>query len=539
MVATPSPTAEPRPIGGLLAGSLNAVACGTATCSTVAWGKIRLVNAFLYSSRSLSAPFVKILVTLADRTANVLAGTVLTGAVLTGAVLTGVVLAAPGAVHAQQDGAALEQQAITAFQDGDVEGAIARYRRAIQAFEPAADKIRLAIIVALLEHDLARDNAAINTLAESLALDPSYRLDAERYGEEFQRLFRTARDRSIIQRRNTAIEHVQRATEDIRAGRDELARDALRRALSLAPRLAAAVYNLAYLDLRAGNENEALSGFERLVAQASSPDGEEVPASMKAQALTNLGYLYARRQQHAEAADALEQAVTIAPEMARAWLNLGQARQALGETTDAQTAFERAYSLSPEDASIVRHVAESRLESGAPQSAIDMLERAIAQKPDAADLWYTLARAQRASGQDAGPAFASALQADPDDRQGFGALAALQLARRACDAQDATSCSGYAERALKMRRSWIDALLIAAQGRRALGDLAGAQDALEKAVGIDPTRAEVHNNLGDIYCRSRDASRAEQSFRRALEIQPGFTAAQDNLDAVRNGGCRG
>jgi Flp pilus assembly protein TadD len=90
-----------------------------------------------------------------------------------------------------------------------------------------------------------------------------------------------------------------------------------------------------------------------------------------------------------------------------------------------------------------------------------------------------------------------------------------------------------------MRSSWVDALLVAAQGRRALGDLAGAQDALERAVGLDPTRAEVHNNLGDIYCRSRDAGRAEQSFLRALEIRSDFPAARNNLAAARGGGCRG
>ena len=445
----------------------------------------------------------------------------------------------PAVAHAQSDGPALERRAIAAYEEGDVEGAIALYRSAIQRFEPAGEKIRIALIVALLEHDLGRDNAAIKTLAAALALDTGYRLPAERYDEDFQRLFRTARDRAIIQQQNRAVEHVQRATEDIRAGRDELARDALERALELNPGLPSAIYNLAYLDLRVGRENEALAGFERLIAQGRRPDGEGVPPSMRAQALTNLGYLYARRQQHAEAAAALEEAVAITPEHAGAWLNLGQARRALGEPAAARTAFERAYALAPDDAAIVRYEAEARVESGASASAVGMLEQALARTPTDAGLWYTLARAQAALGQDAGPSFASALQADADDRQGFGALAAFQLARRACDRQDAERCASYADRALQLRASWIDALLVAAQGRRALGDLAGAQDALERAVRLDPTRAEVHNNLGDIYCRSRDPQRAERAFLRALEIRSDFAAARDNLAAVRAGGCRG
>lgn len=443
--------------------------------------------------------------------------------------------AAPG--RAQSDPAALEAAAIRAFEEGNTEDAIAYYRRASAALEEPSEVIRVALLVALLEHDRGRDNAAINTLAEALALDVRYRLPPERYDQDFERLFRTARDRAVISRQNRALKLVESASEDIRAGRFDLARNALDRALVLAPDTPSALYNLAYLDLRAGHEDAALAGFERLIARSASPDGDPISDPLRAQALTNLGYLYARRQQHAEAADALEEAVSLAPQMASAWLNLGLERQALGAAASARQAFERAHALDPEDPAAIRYLAEARIKDGDHQGAAALLEDALAHAPSGADLWYTLARAQAGLGHDPGPAYASALQADPDDHRGFGALAAFQLARRACDAADATSCDAYATRALALRPGWVEALMIRARARRTLGDLAGAQDALELATRTDPTRADAFNNLGNIYCLSHERERAEKAFQRAVQIDPSLAVARDNLAMVRAGGC--
>lgn len=435
------------------------------------------------------------------------------------------------------DAAALEQQANRAFEIGDGEAAIALYRRAIDAVDDAEEGLRLALIIALLEHDRGRDAAAINTLTEALIEVPDHRLPPG-YGDAFASIYRTAKDRAIITRRNRALEYVARATEDMRNGRNELARDALERALRLAPDTPTAIYNLAYLDLRTGRDQEALAGFERLIAQGSRPDGQSASDALRGQALVNLGYLYSRREQHAEAATALEEAVTLVPDSADAWLNLGLAQVALDEADDAGTAFERANALRPNDPAIVRHVAETRLRTGDRDAARALLEAAAARHPGDAALHYSLGSAREGSGADARGAFEAALAADPDDASGFGALAALKLARADCDAGDARACAERGEQALAMRPSWVDALAVIAEARRVLGDLAGAQDALERAVSVDPTRADLHNNLGDIYCRSHDVVRAVEAFQRALAIQPDLAAATENLAAVEVSGCR-
>ena len=439
---------------------------------------------------------------------------------------------------AQEDPASLESQAIRAFEEGDEEAAIALYRRALEAYTEPSEKIRVAVFVSEMEFHRGRENAAINTLTDALLLDPDYPIAADRYDASFQQILRTAQGRAIIERGNRAKEYVQRAANDLRSGRNQLARDALEQALKLAPGLPSALYNLAYLDLRTGREDAALAGFERLIALGDRPGGETVPPATRAQAHTNLGFIYASREQYDEAAGALESAVAIDPDMPSAWLNLGLARRQLGDDAAAREAFERAVALAPDDATIVRQAAEVALEAGEVDAAVQMLQRAVSRHRGDAALWYTLARGQEDQGYDATASYQEALAADPDDRDGFGALAAFALARTACARRDATGCARHAEQALALRGPWIEAFLMLARARRTLGDLAGAQDVLERAVALDPARADVHNNLGDIYCRSRDPVRAEQSFIRALEIDPVLEAARTNLEAVRNGGCR-
>src|SRR4029079_2070961 len=56
-----------------------------------------------------------------------------------------------------------------------------------------------------------------------------------------------------------------------------------------------------------------------------------------------------------------------------------------------------------------------------------------------------------------------------------------------------------------------------------------AKDALRHAVALDPDSAPVHLAVGDMQYRTRDTALAEASFRKALQLQPDFDAAQRQL----------
>jgi type IV pilus assembly protein PilF len=56
-----------------------------------------------------------------------------------------------------------------------------------------------------------------------------------------------------------------------------------------------------------------------------------------------------------------------------------------------------------------------------------------------------------------------------------------------------------------------------------------ALDELKQSIAADPTLLEAHNLRGLIYMRLNDAALAEESFRRALQINPQAATVQHNL----------
>jgi tetratricopeptide (TPR) repeat protein len=59
------------------------------------------------------------------------------------------------------------------------------------------------------------------------------------------------------------------------------------------------------------------------------------------------------------------------------------------------------------------------------------------------------------------------------------------------------------------------------------GDLEGALDAFERAVGLEPNRASTYFNLARIAARMGDKSKVIEHFAKAVELQPDL---QDRLD---------
>jgi hypothetical protein len=57
----------------------------------------------------------------------------------------------------------------------------------------------------------------------------------------------------------------------------------------------------------------------------------------------------------------------------------------------------------------------------------------------------------------------------------------------------------------------------------------------EDAARKSPHKARVHNNLGDAYARAGDLERGRSSFRRALELDPDYLLARNNLRALDSG----
>jgi Flp pilus assembly protein TadD len=65
------------------------------------------------------------------------------------------------------------------------------------------------------------------------------------------------------------------------------------------------------------------------------------------------------------------------------------------------------------------------------------------------------------------------------------------------------------------------------------GDLAGAMDAYEHAVALEPARASAHYNIARISARLGDKSKAIEHFARAVELQPDYVERLDEDPDLR------
>src|SRR5262249_48915289 len=64
------------------------------------------------------------------------------------------------------------------------------------------------------------------------------------------------------------------------------------------------------------------------------------------------------------------------------------------------------------------------------------------------------------------------------------------------------------------------------------GDSARAIDLITRAIAVDPTVPEHHNNLGEFYRQAGRLPEAAASLRRAIELKPDLAVAHSNLGNV-------
>lgn len=427
----------------------------------------------------------------------------------------------------------LESRAEQLFADDELEAALAIYRQLAEIQPTVGKRAEALVFVAWIEHLSERDDAAAAALTEALVVKPDLEFRSELFTEDFRVLFLEAQEEAVEKREVAAFEAVERGLERMR-GRDYVAaRQEFGQALEVRPGHPQALFNLALVALREGEEDEALAGFQRLVALAESRPDEFSP-HMRGLALTNVGYLYNRRQLFGEAEMALEKAVALYPENASAWSNLGVSRRRLGKKVAAAEAFRRAHELSPDDAGVVNNLALAYIDNEDWVSAVALLKGATERFGDNSSLWLNFGLAQLGLGNADGGirSFESAIRSDPENRQGWASAAAVHLAKHYLATGDHARTLSTAERILGWRGDSVDGWSYKGLAERELGRLEAARASLERARALDPTRAETHNNLGSVYFELGMPAEAAQAFQRALAVDPNLAEARSNLAAV-------
>ncbi len=428
----------------------------------------------------------------------------------------------------------LAADAAARYNEGDNSAASALYQQLANRATSTAEHVSALMNVAWLEHLEGRDNTAINALTTALTLDPDHPFRPEFYTDAFGVLFDRGQERARQQREIDVADQVARALQLRSEGDFAMARQLLQQASALQPGVPQILLNLALLDLDQGLEDQALAGFERVLALAARPDAVLQPAH-RAYALGKIGYLYNRRQRYDEAARSLEEAVTLSPESSTMWTNLGVARQQLGQTSSAADAFRQAVDLDPDDASAVANLALTYLDLDDAAGAAQLLDRASQRWPNDAALQLHRGRALRVGGDRAAAlaAFELATRLDADNRLGHAAPAAALAARLHHEHGDPDRTLAMATQATRWDPDLVDGWILQGLALRALGQAPAALTRYEEALRREPTRADVHLQIGSISYQLHDFERAKTAFRRALEIEPDSTDARDNLAAVR------
>lgn len=278
--------------------------------------------------------------------------------------------------------------------------------------------------------------------------------------------------------------------------------DALKQVAELAPKAAGVYTQLAgaYLEqykrdpeTHEGRLQDALDALEQADAQGAS-----------SAAVTNLrGVVYYRQGDLQQAKDALEGATEQAPKVADYHRNLGLVYVQLGDTEAAIKTLRRAVSLEPENALGHNQLGQAYLLSDRCDDAVFELEQAATLAPNeaAVNLNLGIANFDCENFEAARPYFEKVIALEPT----AFAPAYTYLARIDLEANDLDSAVTQAT----------------------------------KGALIRPANAEAYYWLGQTYEArngttsdgTSDSDKAEDAYRRALELDPLYVPAQDALDA--------
>lgn len=223
-----------------------------------------------------------------------------------------------------------------------------------------------------------------------------------------------------------------------------------------------------------------------------------------------------------EACELYRMAARSAPAYAKAHLNLGVALEALGDGEGARAALEKALSLDPAEPYANYNLGRLHYLRGALPWSERLLREALRARPEFFEARFMLACVlqDRGDARDAAAQFEAVLRERPED---FGALfhyaGALRVLGRPADA------AGALRRALALDPQNADAWASLSDVLQETEDAEGAVAALEALLRLRPDWADAHYNQGVVLARLKRTARAEQSFRRALELDPGHAAA--------------
>ncbi len=247
-------------------------------------------------------------------------------------------------------------------------------------------------LAARLQENAGRLDEALGTLEMALQRAPGKPALHHNRGVLLQRLNRPAEalaafEAALARGAADADTHYNRANALQALGRAEEAIAAYRLALAAHPQHGLALYDLARLRWRLGDD----AFDEELQALAAG-----APASPLGPGLR--GHLLARAERHAEAEAAFAEALRRAPEAAGFHDGHGRTLSRQARHAEALAAHARAVALAPGDGDLHAHQAAALLAAGRPEAAEEAAARACTLNPNDQHAWAQRGLAWRCTG---------------------------------------------------------------------------------------------------------------------------------------------
>ena len=369
--------------------------------------------------------------------------------------------------------AAVFQQAVAAFQAGDMAEAQRQVGKVLAAQPRQPDALHLA---ALISRQLGRPLEALQQFEASLRASPHQPVVLSNLGNLLRDL-----------------------------GRHEEAEQRYRRAVELMPHFADAWYQRGLLAMERHQPGEAISHL------STARDLDAQPRVLVAMASAQL--------EAGKPTDALLTARDfrrVAPTDARAVALEARALARLGDETAAQLPLQAALSKVDDPASLHHELGLLALEQNDAEKAMDCFRAAIRTRPDFIDAHRALNRLQWEGGDAAFmESYRQALEQSPASAPLHHNLAAACIA-----SGDEAAATGVLERALDL--AGPDPFLLHGLAVQHLkgGDFARAREGFDRALAVRPDDIRFLIDRANLALREQHPEAAQQAITRALTVSP-------------------
>ena len=316
------------------------------------------------------------------------------------------------------------------------------------------------------------------------------------------------------------------------AGKDDQALRAIRRAVELAPKSAPIAQKLGELLCSTGDNNKALSVLAK--AQQADPSLPRINFDLAVASYNN--------QDLDQAVHYATKQIQLVPSDAEAAALLASAQLKLSDWSAALPNLQRALATSPKDATLMLQLGHCQLELHQNDTAVATLHRALELDPTQPLAHFFLSRAYAALGNTEEARHEAALHRRMLQEISFDLPEAQQQQQRELrEAATKLLAAHHQDEAVELYArankgpgaSPGTPYVAVGATYLSMGNAAGAKQALDHALKVDPRTNGAHTYLGILALQQGDLELAAQQFSLELEVDANNFLALAELGEVR------